>query len=566
MVAALETENEVMVKGNGEAGKTTLMSSKKRPQLPILPQYPVPAGALVVDQEDKRVVYLAPLMSTSNEIYLAKHKELLKGNRKLPSSSEDQQGQAESKKLMLASLERHLARAQKPMQPLGSLNQQSSSSAFDIPSSDGLNRCSIPIVTTTETAVADDQLKKMKQRVKLLPISDDDHTTFWETIRGYERMRANFQRIVLAGGASSPMGFNMEAAFKKMAWIELETHLVDAAIEEHEGKNFEFDAQTNSPKAKLGSRKKREVWMSFVPESFRTPVILELLKKDEKEYREKFRRQEVDFFPQLVQTLRDAVKLTQQLATANPSEPVNSDERQTPVMIPTQTFGLVAVSYNFKNLPALSEKTRDVAMSLFESLVGQHFNHFSSRSKLLLNPSVIEFQDTMKELKKICSEEPDSSFFMCLSTHGARVTRGANEGSYVLFSETRLSSEEELVLTAIHERELAQMINDIPCKNKFVALELCQIQEPKDKIIDDAETIRHRIHEQLISQLYKQIVQLRLQGLQEPGKRLSSNKEISEETERVNPKLLNFIMMESCNVKTEVPVRANEERNRQPHH
>ncbi|KAI9995322.1 hypothetical protein PInf_012374 [Phytophthora infestans] len=256
----------------------------------------------------------------------------------------------------------------------------------------------------------------------------------------------------------------------------------------------------------------------------------------------------------------DAVKLTQQLATANPSEPVNSDERQTPVMIPTQTFGLVAVSYNFKNLPALSEKTRDVAMSLFESLVGQHFNHFSSRSKLLLNPSVIEFQDTMKELKKICSEEPDSSFFMCLSTHGARVTRGANEGSYVLFSETRLSSEEELVLTAIHERELAQMINDIPCKNKFVALELCQIQEPKDKIIDDAETIRHRIHEQLISQLYKQIVQLRLQGLQEPGKRLSSNKEISEETERVNPKLLNFIMMESCNVKTEVPVRANEER------
>ncbi|KAI9995323.1 hypothetical protein PInf_012375 [Phytophthora infestans] len=216
MVAALETENEVMVKGNGEAGKTTLMSSKKRPQLPILPQYPVPAGALVVDQEDKRVVYLAPLMSTSNEIYLAKHKELLKGNRKLPSSSEDQQGQAESKKLMLASLERHLARAQKPMQPLGSLNQQSSSSAFDIPSSDGLNRCSIPIVTTTETAVADAQLKKMKQRVKLLPISDDDHTTFWETIRGYERMRANFQRIVLAGGASSPMGFNMEAAFKKM--------------------------------------------------------------------------------------------------------------------------------------------------------------------------------------------------------------------------------------------------------------------------------------------------------------------------------------------------------------
>lgn len=49
--------------------------------------------------------------------------------------------------------------------------------------------------------------------------------------------------------------------------------------------------------------------------------------------------------------------------------------------------------------------------------------------------------------------------FNALQTHGARVTRGTNEGSYVLFSETRLSSEEELVLTAIHERELAQMIH-----------------------------------------------------------------------------------------------------------
>jgi hypothetical protein len=46
-----------------------------------------------------------------------------------------------------------------------------------------------------------------------------------------------------------------------------------------------------------------------------------------------------------------------------------------------------------------------------------------------------------------------------IQTHGARVTRGVNEGSYVLFSETRLSSEEELVLTAIHERELAEMIH-----------------------------------------------------------------------------------------------------------
>ncbi|KAG1700208.1 hypothetical protein DVH05_012016 [Phytophthora capsici] len=239
---------------------------------------------------------------------------------------------------------------------------------------------------------------------------------------------------------------------------------------------------------------------------------------------------------------------------------VQFDSKHSP-SIPKQSFALVAVSYNFKNLPTLSEKTKDVAMSLFDSLVDQRFNRFSRRgSKLLLNPSVIEFQDTMKELKEILAEEPNSSFFMCLSTHGARVTRGANEGSYVLFSETRLSSEEELVLTAIHERELAKMINDIPCRNKCVALELCQTQEPKDTIIDIAETIRHRIHEQFFTQLYKQIAQQRLQALLDRGVRLSTNEEMTAESVQRDPSLLNIILMESCNVKTEVPIRANEER------
>ncbi|GMF31717.1 unnamed protein product [Phytophthora fragariaefolia] len=186
--------------------------------------------------------------------------------------------------------------------------------------------------------------------------------------------------------------------------------------------------------------------------------------------------------------------------------------------LPKQSFALVSVSYSFKNLPLLSERTKDVAMALFDSLVDQHFNRFSRRgSRLLLNPSVIEFQDTMKELKKICSEEPNSSFFMCLSAN-------------------------------------------IPCKNKFVALELCQTQEPKDKVFDDAETIRYRIHDDLFSHLHRQLVQLRLQTLVDRGVQLPSKEEITEEVVRTNPKLLNLILMESCNVKTEVPVRANEER------
>jgi hypothetical protein len=44
--------------------------------------------------------------------------------------------------------------------------------------------------------------------------------------------------------------------------------------------------------------------MRFVPESVRGEVITEFLDKVEKEFRVKFRNQEVDFFPQLVQTLR----------------------------------------------------------------------------------------------------------------------------------------------------------------------------------------------------------------------------------------------------------------------
>lgn len=44
-------------------------------------------------------------------------------------------------------------------------------------------------------------------------------------------------------------------------------------------------------------------------------------------------------------------------------------------------------------------------------------------------------------------------------SHGARVTSGVNEGSYVLFSETRLSSEEELLLTAIYEQDLVKLIH-----------------------------------------------------------------------------------------------------------
>ncbi|GMF31718.1 unnamed protein product [Phytophthora fragariaefolia] len=236
------------VEAGAEAG-VERVASPRRPLLPILPQYPPPAGALVVDKEETRVgaelvgtrrkiqtklemvtvsnsvyvcaVYLAPLMTTSKEIYFAKHKDLLLGgNSNVVADTEEQQGESRSKRQLPVSLERHLARLRKFGGQTVSLNQQTSS-MFDVPSLEGQTRSNASSAANASemssvAASADGQLKKMKQRVRLLPITDDDRATFWETIKGYERMRAYYHQTALAGGASTPMGFNMEAAFKKM--------------------------------------------------------------------------------------------------------------------------------------------------------------------------------------------------------------------------------------------------------------------------------------------------------------------------------------------------------------
>lgn len=90
-----------------------------------------------------------------------------------------------------------------------------------------------------------------------------------------------------------------------------------------------------------------------------------------------------------------------------------------PKRMPENSYGLVVVSCSFRHLPSLAEKTKEIATMLFNALVGARFSRFSRRgSRLLLNPSVIEFQDTMRELQGIC--EKDSSFFMCLSVRSTR--------------------------------------------------------------------------------------------------------------------------------------------------
>lgn len=110
----------------------------------------------------------------------------------------------------------------------------------------------------------------------------------------------------------------------------------------------------------------------------------------------------------------DAPSFPSPAVRSTPASNQNATSSTRSKRIPKYSHGLIVVSCAFRHLPSLSEKTKEVATSLFNALVDAQFNRFSHRgSRLLLNPSVIEFQDTMKELQDVC--EPDSSFFLCIS-------------------------------------------------------------------------------------------------------------------------------------------------------
>lgn len=60
----------------------------------------------------------------------------------------------------------------------------------------------------------DDQIARLKQKVRLLPISDSDRLEFWESIRMYQKLQMQYHKSLLHN-QSTPMGFNMEAAWCK---------------------------------------------------------------------------------------------------------------------------------------------------------------------------------------------------------------------------------------------------------------------------------------------------------------------------------------------------------------
>ncbi|KAH7479402.1 uncharacterized protein KRP23_6193 [Phytophthora ramorum] len=551
-------------KKNGDTEALKPLSSPRRPLLPILPQHQPPAGAIVVDKEETRVVYLAPLMPTAKEIYFAKHKELLKGKNNTEVNREEQEAEQRSKRQMLASLECHLSVLQKPSQQLGYQNQQPSSSVFAVPSVDDLQHNNV-----------------------LTP--DEDRASFWETVRGYEKMRAYSHQSVLAGGASTPMGFNMEAAFKRMLLVERHLLWVNTHESRLEGNKMRKLQEDESYERRVIETSSEFRTRRRLQKRIREQLICEAQNMQPIVMLGAFTQKMLSILVlhwshcRLESNLSRTVRIWRQhrsiKRTNSQAAHLLIEWVQKSVAVKSVSFrvfqglrifirrikkvqGLWRIKQAIRRLKVLiMEKAWmeleaqyvDAAIEEHESRRLEAEQHGGQKK----SPKSGSKQRNKKKREIWMRFVPDSVRVQVILEFLQKVEKEYQEK----FRNQEVDFFPQLVQTlrAIHERELAEMIHNIPCKNKFIALELCQTQEPKDKITDDAETIHHRIHEQFFVQLHNQLVQLRLKALLERGVQMPSNEEITEETVRSNPKLLNLILMQSCDVKSEVPVRANEE-------
>lgn len=97
----------------------------------------------------------------------------------------------------------------------------------------------------------------------------------------------------------------------------------------------------------------------------------------------------------------------------------------------------------------------------------------------------------------------------------------------------------------------------ISCKSKFVAMELCQLREPTEKVHGEASNVHFRIEEGLSQRLYEEVVRLQVARLVADDSRVDALP-ITEQRVKTEPALLNLVVMESCNVKSEAPVRSED--------
>ncbi|RHZ09072.1 hypothetical protein DYB31_003651 [Aphanomyces astaci] len=161
----------------------------------------------------------------------------------------------------------------------------------------------------------------------------------------------------------------------------------------------------------------------------------------------------------------------------------------------TTFVGLVVVSTAFKYVPPLADSMLAAASSLHTVLCDVSLGGFLNQAtKLLVNPSLVEFQTELATFET--AVDLQSTFFMLVVS--------------------RVSSVDELVLTALHEQQLAAAIDRIPSQRKLLAFDVCHLQSilPPVTTKEDApppSSIKGRIHEDFARKFLSRLRELETQ-------------------------------------------------------
>ncbi|ETV99562.1 hypothetical protein H310_08221 [Aphanomyces invadans] len=217
--------------------------------------------------------------------------------------------------------------------------------------------------------------------------------------------------------------------------------------------------------------------------------------------------------------------------------------------------GLVVVTTAFKHTPPLPDGIRAAATTLHTVLCDPALGGFLNQAcKLLVNPSLIEFQSELATFET--AVDVQSTFFLIIVTHGVRVVKEPHVGSYLLFSESRVSSVDELVVTSLHEHQLASAIDRIPSQRKLLAFDVCHVQNVLAVTKDDAPpaAIKGRIHEDFARKLLTRLRDLQTQ------RDVADAKANHLPIKSLPAMHLPVFVLEACHARSQVAVQVDAER------
>ena len=88
-------------------------------------------------------------------------------------------------------------------------------------------------------------------------------------------------------------------------------------------------------------------------------------------------------------------------------------QRQITGLSADEFHGIISVSLSFHNLPEIAESNRKLANQLHVALSDSLLAGFTRQTcQLMINPSVVEFQETLKKMTTCC--RPSDTFFLCI--------------------------------------------------------------------------------------------------------------------------------------------------------